>query len=250
MKSSTLNSNPKSVAMIGKSILISISYSLLIFTIATTTTTTCFALSSSKPPIAPMSTGRSKSSFQSATTTTTTSSSSVTLSQPSNPQHYIRTNHRKYNAVVATAVSTTVTVAACFALAMPPAFAATTTTNDISTTTAPVTVFNHEYADPFHPLCKRRIQVNTDDMTFHYSGTAVGPKDDPVQQRRGCSAEEIQKYGLRQGAFDGHVVVIVMSSSSSSTNTNNGRIMKISAGDGVHEGVWEAANSVNTNNLC
>jgi len=125
-----------------------------------------------------------------------------------------------------------------FALAMmippPTAFAAVSNDNNNSnypdTTT---TVFNHEYADPFHPLCKRRIQVNPNDLTFHYSGTAVGPKDDPV--RRGCSTEEIQKYGLRQGAFDGNIII-----------TTNGQV-KISAGDGVHEGVWEAANSVNTN---
>ena len=71
--------------------------------------------------------------------------------------------------------------------------------------------------------------MNPDGKTFHYSGTAVGPKDDPV--RRGCSADEIEKYGLRQGAFDGEVL------------SGN----RISAGDGVHEGVWEPANSASTN---
>ena len=59
--------------------------------------------------------------------------------------------------------------------------------------------FDHEYADPFHPLCDRKIQVTG--QTFQYTGTAVGPKGDPVN--RGCSAAEIKQYGLRQGAFEG-----------------------------------------------
>ena len=50
-------------------------------------------------------------------------------------------------------------------------------------------VFTNEYADPLHPQCLRRIEVSKDGTTFHYSGTAVGPKDDPVL--RGCSAQEI-----------------------------------------------------------
>lgn len=58
-------------------------------------------------------------------------------------------------------------------------------------------VYSNDYADPFHPLCERRIVVAPDGRTFQYSGTAVGPKDDPV--RRGCSPEEIEKYQLRRG---------------------------------------------------
>lgn len=88
-------------------------------------------------------------------------------------------------------------------------------------------VFRHEYADPLHPQCLRRIEVSRDGTTFHYSGTAVGPKDDPVI--RGCSAQEIKEFGIRRGEFDGLIV---------------GRDGKISAGDGVHEGVWEPAHSV------
>lgn len=89
-------------------------------------------------------------------------------------------------------------------------------------------VFTNEYSDPFHPLCKRRIEVSADGKSFHYSGTAVGPKDDPV--RRGCTIEEMRKYKLRTGAFDGIIL-------------DNG---KISAGDGIHEGAWEPAGSATT----
>ena len=91
------------------------------------------------------------------------------------------------------------------------------------------TIYNHDYADPFHPLCERHIQVASDGSTFHYSGTAVGPKDDPVL--RGCSQQEILDYKLRKGAFDGVIL-------------QDG---KISAGDGIHEGVWESAGSTSTN---
>ena len=87
-------------------------------------------------------------------------------------------------------------------------------------------VFTNEYADPLHPQCLRRIEVSKDGTTFHYSGTAVGPKDDPVL--RGCSAQEIKEFGIRRGQFDGLIV-------------GDG---KISAGNGVHEGVWEPAYSV------
>jgi hypothetical protein len=90
-------------------------------------------------------------------------------------------------------------------------------------------IFTNDYGDPFHPLCKRHIDVSADGKRFHYSGTAVGPKDDPV--RRGCTIEEIRKYKLREGAFDGIIL-------------SNG---KISAGDGIHEGVWEPAGSAKTN---
>jgi hypothetical protein len=91
-----------------------------------------------------------------------------------------------------------------------------------------VTVFNQVYDDPLHPLCLRKIKVNQDGKTFHYSGTAVGPKEDSVL--RGCSYQEQKEFGLRRGAFDGEVLPG----------------LKISAGDGIHEGVWEPANSVTT----
>jgi len=91
-------------------------------------------------------------------------------------------------------------------------------------------VYNHDYADPLHPLCDRKIEVSRDGKTFHYSGTAVGPKDDPIL--RACSSQEIKEFGLRNGAFDGSIVV-------------EGN--KISAGDGIHEGVWEPKNTAKTN---
>lgn len=90
-------------------------------------------------------------------------------------------------------------------------------------------VYTNDYSDPFHPLCKRHIQVERDAKTFRYWGTAVGPKNDPIE--RGCSPEEIREYGLRQGKFEGII-----------TEEN-----KISAGDGIHEGVWEPASSATTN---
>jgi hypothetical protein len=89
------------------------------------------------------------------------------------------------------------------------------------------TVFNNEYADPFHPFCHRKIEVSRDGKTFHYSGTAVGPKGEEGPLR-GCSPEEIKTYKVRQGAFDGEILA-----------PGN----RISAGDGIHEGVWEPTNS-------
>ena len=84
-------------------------------------------------------------------------------------------------------------------------------------------IFNHEYSDPLHPLCNRRIEVLDDGKSFHYTGTAVGPKDDPVL--RGCSKEEIRKYKFRRGEFYGEIL------------PGN----KVSAGDGIHEGVSSIA---------
>jgi hypothetical protein len=90
-------------------------------------------------------------------------------------------------------------------------------------------VYTNDYSDPFHPLCKRHIQVVGDGKSFRYWGTAVGMKNDPIE--RGCSPEEIREFGLRQGKFKGVI-----------TEDN-----KISAGDGIHEGVWEPASSATTN---
>lgn len=88
---------------------------------------------------------------------------------------------------------------------------------------------NGDYADPLHPQCERHIEVAANGKSFHYSGTAVGPKDDTVL--RGCSPREIKLYGLRQGAFDGKII-------------QGGR--GVDAGDGVHNGVWEAAVAADT----
>lgn len=89
-------------------------------------------------------------------------------------------------------------------------------------------VFANSYDDPLHPLCGRHITIlNTKDGSFRYDGTAVGPKGADSTVLRGCSKEEIKTYGLRTGTFTGRIV----------GNT-------ISAGDGIHEGVWEPAGSV------
>ena len=88
--------------------------------------------------------------------------------------------------------------------------------------------WTNEYSDPLHPMCQRSIQL-LDKHHFRYSGTAVGPKDDAIL--RGCTQSEIRQYGLRRGSFEGIIL-------------DDGT--RISAGDGVHEGVWEPANSVTT----
>ena len=67
-------------------------------------------------------------------------------------------------------------------------------------------------------------------MGFHYSGTGVGQKGDPVL--RGCTPSEIREYSIRRGAFDGKILPG----------------LKLDAGDGIHVGTWEpAANNANTN---
>ena len=104
--------------------------------------------------------------------------------------------------------------------------AASLTCSSPALAAADASVLNHVYDDPLHPLCLRKIEVNQDGKTFHYSGTGVGPKDDPVL--RGCSYKEQKEFILRRGSFDGEVLPG----------------LKISAGDGVHEGVWEPANTV------
>ncbi|KAL3930895.1 MAG: hypothetical protein SGARI_004349, partial [Bacillariaceae sp.] len=65
-------------------------------------------------------------------------------------------------------------------------------------------IFNHDYADPAHPECKRKIQVNRDGKSFKYSGTAVGDASDPTP--RGCSYREVKEYGIRRENFDGKVL--------------------------------------------
>jgi len=104
-----------------------------------------------------------------------------------------------------------------------PSYALVSTNDALATT-----IFNHEYSDPLHPLCKRKIAVNEDGMTFHYSGTGVKslPGDD-ASVLRGCTPKEIKEFGSRQSAFDGEIL------------SGN----KITAGDGIHEGIWEPANS-------
>lgn len=118
-------------------------------------------------------------------------------------------------------------------LATSSTIAASTSTSTIAASTGNSNnnnpfIYTNDYSDPLHPLCERHIVVNDNGKTFHYSGTAVGPKGDPIL--RGCSPEEIQLYKLRQGSFDGFIL------------TNDGN--KISAGDGIHEGIWESANTV------
>jgi hypothetical protein len=106
---------------------------------------------------------------------------------------------------------------------LPPAFADSSTNG----------IFTADYADPLHPQCRRHIQVSVDGNSFHYSGTAVGPVDDPVV--RGCSPKEIKEYGIRRGSFDGVI-----------TWDPVAQTFRISADDGIHEGVWEPAGTATT----
>lgn len=101
-------------------------------------------------------------------------------------------------------------------VSIPASFAATAGINSMN--------YQGDYADPFHPYCERHIDVASTGKTFHYSGTAVGPKGDTVL--RGCSEEEQKLYGSRNGAFDGSIIEAGA---------------KITAGDGIHEGLWEPA---------
>lgn len=113
-----------------------------------------------------------------------------------------------------------VTIAACVSIANP-CYPADAITADTLTTPS---VFNHEYSDPLHPLCKRKIEVNGNGRTFHYDGTGV---KSPPGELRGCTPKEIAEFGSRKSAFDGEIL------------PGN----RITAGDGVHEGVWEPADS-------
>jgi hypothetical protein len=81
-------------------------------------------------------------------------------------------------------------------------------------------VFTNDYSDPLHPLCERHVKVSSDGNAFHFSGT---------QGKPGCTQGEIKEFGISKKEFDGFV---------------DGT--KISAGDGIHEGVWEPANSAAT----
>jgi hypothetical protein len=65
-------------------------------------------------------------------------------------------------------------------------------------------VFNHEYADPLHPECKRKIQVSMDGKRFKYTGTAAGEKNDATV--RGCTYREIKEYGIRRESLDGGIL--------------------------------------------
>lgn len=85
---------------------------------------------------------------------------------------------------------------------------------------SPLSVFTNDYSDPLHLLCERHVKVSSDGKTFHFSGT---------QGKPGCTPDEIKEFGISKKTFDGFV---------------DGT--KISAGDGIHEGVWEPANSATT----
>jgi hypothetical protein len=78
-------------------------------------------------------------------------------------------------------------------------------TQDVATAAAPEAyVFNHEYADPLHPDCKRKIQVNKVGTSFKYTGTIVGEKSDSIL--RGCTYEEIKEYGVRRETSEGAIL--------------------------------------------
>jgi len=112
--------------------------------------------------------------------------------------------------------------------------ATVTTTTETTTPDAKALsprVFEREYSDPFHPECRRKIRVSGDGTRFHFEGTSLkNPPQDGIL--RGCSSDEIRRYGIRRGSFDGDVI------------TDANRMPKLDAHDGIHDGVWEPAGSV------
>jgi hypothetical protein len=160
-------------------------------------------------------------------------------SQAGPPTPALRTNIANRQAFLSAILGGSVVMMATGAGALPATAAATppAVVVVVAAKNEDPSVYNHEYADPLHPLCKRRIDVSPDGKTFHYSGTAVGPKNDDDDlafnndPRRGCSKDEIREYKLRFGSSNGIVL-------------DDGRI---SAGDNnLHEGVWEPARSAST----
>jgi len=121
------------------------------------------------------------------------------------------------------------------ALASTSSSSSSSSSYDMILTSAPrAAVLSTEYADPLHPYCRRRIEVASSGKTFRYIGTSVvGPKDDSVL--RGCSPEEQQKFKLKSGEFKGRILL----------NPNENTLV-VSAGDGIHEGVWEPKNTART----
>eukprot|EP00522_Entomoneis_paludosa_P007668 CAMPEP_0172438900 /NCGR_PEP_ID=MMETSP1065-20121228/25_1 /TAXON_ID=265537 /ORGANISM="Amphiprora paludosa, Strain CCMP125" /LENGTH=288 /DNA_ID=CAMNT_0013187495 /DNA_START=43 /DNA_END=909 /DNA_ORIENTATION=+ len=124
--------------------------------------------------------------------------------------------------------SSTVTAAAT------PTIAAGRTQKLIAATPEKAALLNNDYADPLHPYCRRRITASPNGKSFHFIGTLVtsNKKGEDVSMR-GCSPEETAKYTLKSKEFDGYVFV-------EDTATQN---LVLSVGDGVHEGIWEAANT-------
>jgi hypothetical protein len=105
--------------------------------------------------------------------------------------------------------------------------------NAVGETTTPATtleavVFNHEYTDPIHPACIRKIVVKKDGKTVEYSGTYTGSKTDPVP--RGCSYSEIKEYGIQRDKYIGQILPTGL---------------QLDNGNGMHIGTWEeASNSI------
>ncbi|GMH85461.1 hypothetical protein TrVE_jg5309 [Triparma verrucosa] len=90
----------------------------------------------------------------------------------------------------------------------------------------PPSRFENSYDDQLHPLCERNIKVvkiGKNDFRAKFSGTDTGPPGIGQKIQIDCSAENIEKYKLREWEFDGVI---------------NGD--KIDAGDGVHEGFWSS----------
>jgi hypothetical protein len=95
---------------------------------------------------------------------------------------------------------------------------------DPSTTAA---IFSHQYVDPQHPLCQRRIEANKDGTSFHYVGTAVGGDS---TKGKGCSPKEIKEFGLQRVSLDGSIMTDEKGILRLVLQNNDGQIIK---------GVWE-----------
>ena len=126
-----------------------------------------------------------------------------------------------------------------FALLDPfPAYAAS---SSAAAAAEAVSVFNRQYQDPQHPLCQRRIEVSHDGISFHFEGTAVGSDDSFMSEGRGCSPEDIKKFGgIRRVSLDGSIIV-------DDDRKGNPRLVLTDKNDVNLQGVWEPADNDSSN---
>ncbi|EOD37429.1 hypothetical protein EMIHUDRAFT_454500 [Emiliania huxleyi CCMP1516] len=94
------------------------------------------------------------------------------------------------------------------------------------------TRFEGEYSDLLHPLCDRKIAVDTsalkqsgggDYFLATFSGNDIGPPGVGNVVRASCDAESVSRYGLRDWSFEARI-------------SRDGE--QVDAGDGVHVGRW------------
>ncbi|EOD04530.1 hypothetical protein EMIHUDRAFT_453850 [Emiliania huxleyi CCMP1516] len=120
------------------------------------------------------------------------------------------------------------------------------------------TRFEGEYSDLLHPLCDRKIAVDTsalkqsgggDYFLATFSGNDIGPPGVGNVVRASCDAESVSRYGLRDWSFearisgDGEQARKRAKSEGSTRDIYHSvnaacRLPQVDAGDGVHVGRW------------